>query len=212
MKIKTEQRQAFEIEKLEGIVEGYPIVFNRQTEIGGYFREEIMPHALDEADLSDIPLLVNHDMTSIPLARHRRGKRSTMDIEVDEKGLFIKAELDLKNNDRARELSSALNRGDINGMSFWFAMEIAEDGEEWIDLNVKNILPLRRIHKIKKVYEVSAVTLPAYKDTSIGVRTSASLENEKMALENARAAALENEKATQLRLLKEKIKIKEIYG
>ncbi len=210
MKNKTEFRKSFEIDKLEGIVEGYPIVFNSETVIGEYFREMIMPTALDEADLTDIPLLINHDLNSVPLARHRRGKRSTMDIKIDDKGLAIRAELDIENNDRAKEISSALARGDINGMSFWFGMQV--EGEEWEDLNKKGILPLRKIHKIGKVYEVSAVTLPAYKDTSIAVRSFASLENEKMALDNARAGALDNEKSYRLELLKKKIKIKEMYG
>ena len=53
----TGQRAA--VKPLEGIIEGYPIVFNQRTQIGNYFFEEIDPHALDEADLSDIKFLIN---------------------------------------------------------------------------------------------------------------------------------------------------------
>ena len=44
------------VEPTKGIIEGYPIVFNERTAIGDYFFEEIDPHALDEADLSDVKL------------------------------------------------------------------------------------------------------------------------------------------------------------
>ena len=184
--------QPVNIKPVEGIIEGYPIVFNQRTTIGDYFLEEIDPHALDDADLSDIKFLVNHNDQMIPLARHRRGKRSTMDINIDNIGLGIKPQLDIENNHTAKELCSAVERGDIEDMSFAFGILVT--GEEWYDLDKP--LPLRRITKIGKVFEVSAVNDGAYPQTSISAR-SASLDNEKSALDNARAAALENEKRAE---------------
>lgn len=184
--------QPVNIKPVEGIIEGYPIVFNQRTTIGDYFLEEIDPHALDDADLSDIKFLVNHNDQMIPLARHRRGKRSTMDINIDNIGLGIKTQLDIENNHTAKELCSAVERGDIEDMSFAFGILVT--GEEWYDLDKP--LPLRRITKIGKVFEVSAVNDGAYPQTSISAR-SASLDNEKSALDNARAAALENEKRAE---------------
>ena len=73
------------IKPLEGVVEGYPIVFGVRTQIGNFFTEEIDPHALNGADLTDIKFMVNHNDGMIPLARHRRGKRSTMDAEVTDR-------------------------------------------------------------------------------------------------------------------------------
>jgi HK97 family phage prohead protease len=108
--------QPIVINPTEGIIEGYPIVFNKRTNIGGYFYEEIDPDALRDADLSDIALFLNHNDNMLPLARHRRGKRGTMEINVDEKGLHIRAQLDVDNNTEAKRLCSAVQRGDIEGL------------------------------------------------------------------------------------------------
>lgn len=178
------------IKPLEGLVEGYPIVFGARTQIGKYFTEEIDPHALDDADLTDIKFMVNHNDGMIPLARHRRGKRSTMDVEVTSQGLHINARLDVQNNSTARELCSAVDREDIGDMSFAFGVKI--DGDEWSGLDTD--MPHRRVTKISRVFEVSAVNDGAYPQTSIYAR-SAALDNAKTVLENARsAAALDNEK------------------
>ena len=192
--------QPVSIEPQKGIIEGYPIVFNQRTLIAGLFYEEIDPHALDESDLSDVKFMVNHDDMMIPVARHRRGKRSTMDLDVDEKGLHSVARLDVERNVDASKLCSAVERGDIEDMSFAFGITVG--GEEWLDLDKP--IPLRRITKISRVREISAVNDGAYPQTEIYAR-SASLENEKKALADARAVALENEKrAKQFQLEKEK--------
>ena len=200
------------VKSLEGIIEGYPIVFNQRTNIGDWFYEEIDSHALDNADLSDIKLMVNHDEGMIPLARHRRGKRSTMDVEIDDKGMHIKTKLDIEKNAKASELCSAIGRGDIEDMSFEFRIEVS--GDEWFDLDKP--MPIRRITKIARVREVSAVNDGAYPQTEINAR-SATLENDKKALDNARAVALENEKRANekqvaLQLAKQKFLFKERYN
>ena len=164
----------------ESVVEGYAIVFEKRTAIGDYFYEEIAADALKNADLTDIKLLINHDNGSLPIARHRRGKRSTMDVEVDEKGLHIRATLD-KNNVNAAMAYSAVEREDVVDMSF--AMCIV--GEEWRDLDKP--MPLRRITEISFVPEVSIVNDGAYSQTEIYAR-GGTLENEKRAAEKARAA------------------------
>ena len=182
----TGQRAA--VKPLEGIIEGYPIVFNQRTQIGNYFFEEIDPHALDEADLSDIKFLINHNDGMLPVARHRRGKRSTMDISVDDKGMKIVARLDIEKNATASELCSAVSREDITDMSFCFGITVS--GEEWSDLDKE--MPTRRITKISKVVEISAVNDGAYPQTSINARSLASLDNDKIALDNEKR---EQEKA-----------------
>lgn len=180
------------IDPIQGMVDGYAIVFEQMTPIGDLFYEIIDRHALDEADLSDIKFFINHDDQMLPLARHRRGKRSTMDITIDEHGLKITSNLDIENNADSKKLCSAITRGDIEDMSFAFGVTV--EGEQWD--NMSDTMPLRRITKIGKVFEVSAVNDGAYPQTSISAR-SASLENEKNALANARAVALENEKRAE---------------
>lgn len=180
-----EQRQyAFEIRAEENekdsIITGRPIVYESKTDMG-YFDEIIHKGALDDADLTDVRFLVNHDLSKIPLARSRRNnKNSTMQLTVDAKGLSISVTLDTDNNTEARNLYSAVKRGDITGMSFMFSI----DNEEWEDLESDH--PTRHIHKIGTVVEVSAVTLPAYDSTEINARDKVALDNARSAVETAR--------------------------
>ena len=161
---------------------GLPIVYNSRTDIG-YFDEIIEEGALDKADLKDVRFLVNHDLSKIPLARSRNNnENSTMRLKKTDKGLEVEIDLDADNNSEARNLYSAITRGDISGMSFMFGI----DGEEWENLESEH--PTRHIKSISTVVEVSAVTFPAYEATEIYARDKTALDNAKVALDNARAA------------------------
>lgn len=183
---------------------GRPIVYDSVTDIG-WFDEVIERGALDMANLNDVRFLVNHDISRIPLARSRRNNgNSTMQLMVNEYGMDIKVLLDTENNSEARALYSAVQRGDISGMSFMFSV----DDEEWENLESDH--PTRRIKKIGSVVEVSAVTFPAYADTSIQIdaRSKEALDNARSALENARQQnAKSPEGDSELLLLKEKLKL-----
>lgn len=164
----------------EGMITGRPIVFNSWTDLG-WFDEIIDSRALNTTDLTDVRFLVNHDFSKIPLARSRRNNgNSTMQLFTDEEGMLIKAQLDIENNAEAKSLYSAVQRGDITGMSFCFSVR----GEEWQDLDSEH--PKRRITDIESVVEVSAVTFPAYDATSINARSKEALESARSALESAR--------------------------
>lgn len=177
------------------IITGRPIVYNSKTDLG-WFDEIIERGALDNADLTDVRFLVNHDISKIPLARSRRNTpNSTMQLSVDSEGLAIRVTLDIDNNTEAKALYSAVQRGDISGMSFMFSV----DDEEWSDIESDH--PTRHIRKISSVVEVSAVTFPAYDATEINARSEEALENAKKALENARSA-LKSPVDTELELLK----------
>ena len=182
------------------IITGRPIVYNSRTDLGP-FDEVIDSGALDGADLTDVRFLVNHDLSKIPLARSRRNNgNSTMRLSPDQNGLEIEVKLDTENNSDARALKSAVQRGDISGMSFLFSV----NDEEWENLESDH--PTRRIKKIGSVVEVSAVTFPAYESTEITARSKEALENARSALESARqqsAKSLESD----LELLKAKTKI-----
>ena len=165
------------------ILSGRPIVYNSRTDLG-YFDEIIEPGALDETDLSDVRFLVNHDISKIPLARSRRNNgNSTMQLQVDTEGLYIDwVRLDVANNAEARALYSAVQRGDITGMSIMFSIS----GEKWDNLESDH--PTRHITKISSVVEVSACTFPAYSATEIYARSEEALESASRVLENARNA------------------------
>lgn len=188
----------------EKIITGRPIVYNSRTDLG-WFDEIIDGGALDGADLTDVRYLVNHNTSMIPLARSRRNNgNSTMKITPDAQGLNIDfVKLDVENNTDARALYSAVQRGDITGMSFMFYV----DADAWENLESEH--PTRHITKIGSVVEVSAVTFPAYESTEIYARSeAAALDNAKTVLEKARAemraASLDNDEQTQLALLKAK--------
>ena len=177
-------------------ITGRPIVYGAKTNIGGMFDEIIDGGALDETDLRDVRLLVNHDTSMIPLARSRNNNAtSSMQLSVDAEGLAIRADLDTDNNTQAAALYSACERGDISGMSFMFTV----DEDRWTDLDAD--MPTRHIVKIGRVFEVSAVTFPAYDQTSISARDAQALESARAALESARAAAGTDERARKLKQL-----------
>ena len=158
---------------------GVPIVFNQATDISGLWEEVIAPDAVSEAALKDVRFLVNHDFSGIPLARSRRNtKNSTMRLSIEDDGVHMEADLDQK-NPKAVELFSAVERGDVSGMSFAFI--VGEDSWE----NLDSDYPKRIIRSIAEIMELSAVTWPAYEQTSISSR---SLEGGKASLEEARAA------------------------
>lgn len=181
--------------RTRGIVEGRAIVFNSETDMGWY-KERIAPGALDKADLRDVRLCLNHD-TSFVYARSRNNnENSTMQLMVNEEGMDIRAQLDVENSPQAQSFDSAIGRGDIDKMSFMFIV----NRDEWADLDTD--MPKRTILEIGRVYEVSAVTFPAYEDTSIQARgLSEALDSAKESLESARAEKRERER------LKEKIRI-----
>lgn len=161
---------------------GRPIVFGQRTDLGWY-DELIERGALDTTDLKDVRFLVNHNTDMIPLARSRNNtENSTMQMSVDEDGMGIRVDLDTENNADAKSLYSAVGRGDITGMSFMFSV----DKDSWDDIDSDH--PTRHVRSIARVLEVSAVTFPAYSQTSIQTRgLSDALESAKESLESVRA-------------------------
>lgn len=203
---ELEQRSyTFEIRAEENennhTITGRPIVYNSRTDLG-FFDEIIEAGALNNTDLTDVRFLVNHDISKIPLARSRRNNgNSTMLLTVDAEGMGIRVDLDTENNSEARALYSAVERGDISGMSFMFGIR----GEEWDNLDSEH--PTRRITDISTVVEVSAVTFPAYNATTINARSKEALDSARSALDNARQHQANPLDSGTLELEKEKTKL-----
>lgn len=194
-------------EEKGSIVTGRPIVYDSKTDIGGMFAEIIERGALDKTDLTDVRFLVNHDISKIPLARSRKNtKNSTMQLSVDDDGMGIRVTLDTENNSEARNLYSAIERGDITGMSFMFGI----DDEEWTELD--SDYPTRHIKGISTVIEVSAVTFPAYEDTEINARDKGALENARSAVDTARQSQQTSVDTDELELLKQRTKTLTLIG
>ena len=192
----TFEVRAEQDEQHGNILAGRPIVYDSRTDLGWY--DEIIERgALMETDLRDVRFLVNHNTDMIPLARSRNNNaNSTMQMSVDDEGMLIRVDLDVENNTEAKNLYSAVERGDIDGMSFMFTV----DGDRWDDIESDH--PLRTITNIGKVMEVSAVTFPAYEQTSISARgLDSALDNAKSSLDSAKA------EARAIELKKQKIRI-----
>ncbi|MGF2715877.1 HK97 family phage prohead protease [Bacillus cereus] len=144
------------------ILNGRPIVYDQPTTIKapfGEYIEVIKRGALDKADLSDIRLLYNHDMSKIPLARTPK----TMSFALDSAGLTMRAEL--PETEEGKSVYTAVRRQDLSGMSF--AFKVPEGGSQF-DAKTNT----RTITKIEKVYEFSVVPFPAYPQTSIEARSA----------------------------------------
>ncbi|MBQ1569536.1 MAG: HK97 family phage prohead protease [Clostridiales bacterium] len=184
-------------EKHGSFLEGTPIVYDSWTNLGWY-DEMIDRGALANTDLRDVRFLVNHNTDMIPLARSRNNnENSTMQMLIDsEVGMKIRVNLDTENNAEAKALYSAVERNDITGMSFMFTV----DGDRWEDIDSDH--PKRHITDISKVFEVSAVTFPAYEVTSIQARGLAdALDSAKASLDSVKSELRKKE------LQKQKIRI-----
>lgn len=175
---------------------GVPIVFGKDTDLG-YYKESIDRNALDRTDMKDVRFLVNHNTDMIPLARSRNNNaNSTMQMWVEEDGMHIRVNLDTERNAEAKALYSAVDRGDVSGMSFMFSV----DGDSWEGLDTES--PKRTITSIGKIFEVSAVTFPAYEQTSIqAADLSEALESAKEVLESAKRSAEDEAKKQEIRNL-----------
>ena len=153
-------------EESKMVVEGYAIVFDEETLIGDEergFIEVIDKNALANTNIKDVPFKYNHNDTTLILARTRNGSLS---LEVDEKGLKIRAELiDTTSN---RDIYKCIEAGLLDKMSFAFTVK----SQSW-DKSGK--IPKRTITAIDRLFDVSVVDLPAYDQTSIQA-SSRSLE------------------------------------
>lgn len=140
-------------------VEGFATTFNKPYLLyewdGVKYYEEIDRHALDEADLSDV--IMQYDHQGKVLARL---SNKTLGIEPNDNGLFIFA--DLSKSQAAKELYEEIKNGLVNKMSWAFTVKEDKYNRE---------TRTRTILKIKKVYDVSAVSIPANGDTEISARS-----------------------------------------
>ena len=149
------------------IVEGYATTFNSPYVLlsaDGYeFREQIAPEAFDNCDMSDV--IMQYDHQGRVFARNKNG---TLAVEPDEHGLKIRARLD--GTEIGRQLYEEIKGGYTDKMSFAFTVDPEKDErEKTVDAD-KRVHVLRTIRGIRKLYDVSAVSLPANDATEISAR------------------------------------------
>jgi len=150
------------------VVRGYGLKFGVQYDMG-WFTEEISREALNNADLSDVRILLNHD-PNIILGRTKPG---TAKVMVDDTGLYYEAELpDIPNRQNVRV---ALERGDISQSSWGFMLKYEKDEmpDEWTRKNGKDHRVIKRVFQ---VFDASPVTFPANPDTTAAKRSKETYE------------------------------------
>ena len=152
---------------------GYATKFNNETLIGDKswgFREVIMPTAFDNADMRKVPLKYNHDDGYLALASTKNG---SLKLEVDEIGLRFDAELlDIQNH---KDVYKMVESGLLSECSFAFTIDFENEGSEWVEVDTET--PLRKIHRISRLYDVSLVDIPAYENTEVYARSFEVLED-----------------------------------
>lgn len=159
-------------------VHGVPVVFNTPTCLYEYegikFYEQIDRHAFDNCDMSDVIFNYNHGGRVAARIRNNTLKLSINDV-------CMEMDAFLGGTEYGRNLLEDIRGGYIDKMSFAFVVD--EDGDDYDPAT-----HTRTITKIKKLYDVSAVDIPAYDTTSISARSffEVEYEKEKRALEQAR--------------------------
>lgn len=158
------------------ILTGTPIVFNSKSFINNTYYEIITRNSVDNISFDNIKLLYNHNADIVPLAN----TPNTLSLTIDDIGIHMRAVL--PNTEKAKEIYTAVKRGDLSGMSFAFTVPSNGDTYDAYE-------NLRTINKIDKIYEISIVPFPAYAETSVEARAMMNSENHK---------ALEKEKILHL--------------
>ena len=171
-------------------VEGYATTFNEPYVLYEdediTFREQVDPNAFDNTDMDDVIMQYDHEGRVFA-----RTGNNTLSVKPDEKGLFISA--DLGGTEIGRNLYEEIRGGYTNKMSFGFIV----DGEEELRTEENDHLDvLRTITSISKLFDVSAVSLPANEGTSISARTQSRIDGviEEIRTERSEAEKLKLER------------------
>ena len=168
------------------MVTGYASTFNEPYTLyedeSWRFNEVVDARAFDNTDMSDV--ILQYDHCGRVFARI---SNNTLTVTPDEKGLLIEA--DLGGTELGRQLFEEIRGGYTNKMSFGFTV----DGEDYLDTKDADgkDLTVRTITSVRKLYDVSAVSLPANDATSISVRSLTDGEIERIQAERLEAEALE---------------------
>lgn len=181
---------AIEQREDEKVVKGYATTFNDEYtlyEDNEYvIREVVDPSAFDDCDMSDVIMQYNHEGRVFA-----RISNDTLKLATDERGLEIEA--DLGGTEIGRNLYEEIAGGYTNKMSMGFKVD--RDADVWTKESAEGrTIETRRINRITKLFDVSAVSIPANDSTSISVRTLVDGEIEKLRAERLEAENLELER------------------
>ena len=186
MTIEIRTAETEEAPEERKVVTGYASTFNEPYTLyendDWRFNEVVDARAFDNTDMSDVIMQYDHEGRVFA-----RMSNNTLTVTPDEKGLLIEA--DLGGTELGRQLFEEIRGGYTNKMSFGFTV----DGEDYLDTKDSDgkALTVRTITSVRKLYDVSAVSLPANDATSISVRSLTDGEIERIRAERLEAEALE---------------------
>ena len=164
-KIDAGQMETRTAEDGAKVVEGYATTFNSPYELWRdremTVNEQVDRHAFDETDMTDV--IMQYDHEGRVFARIANG---TLELAADDHGLHIRA--NLGGTEIGRQLFEEIEGGYTNKMSFGFT--VAAEERKVTENEVGHITVLRTITKIGKLFDVSAVSLPANDATEISAR------------------------------------------
>ena len=163
------------------------------------YLEKVGRTAFDYTDMGDVIMQYNHEGRVFA-----RTSNETLRVSTDDKGLFIEA--DLGGTEIGRELYEEIRGGYTNKMSFGFL--VSDDVEDRTELDDGRIEIIRTITGISKLFDVSAVSIPANNGTSIGVATRSRIDG---VIEEVQAERLEAEKR-ELERLRVAVRTKAMLG
>lgn len=174
-------------EQTREVIVGKAVGFNELSQLlGGWFREQIEPGALDGCDVSDVVCIKNHDNNILLGRKNARMQAESLTLEIREDGAYFVAYP--PDTQAARDTIEEIRAGLILGCSFQFT--VAPGGSEW-GTDPETGGEVRTVKKIAKLYDVGPVTFPAYlqTDTSIAKRDYDSAKEQRATLEAERRQA-----------------------
>ena len=158
----TEFRADVPAEGQPMVIEGYFVVFGQPYYIDDYCEEIIDRHAFDNADMSDVRALIDHN-PRLCLGR-RNGNVQTLDFDIDDTGVYVRIQINPDDSD-ALSLRARVLRRDVDQASFGFE----ESSVEYTDLEDGRLR--RTVRAISKLWEFSVCTFPAYEQTTVSARS-----------------------------------------
>lgn len=195
MAVREAEAESEETEDMT--VEGYATTFNEPYTLYEdndiIYREQVDPDAFAETDMDDVIMQYDHEGRVFA-----RTANETLSLNVDDKGLFIRA--NLGGTEIGRNLFEEIRGGYTDKMSFGFIVD--KDEELKTEAEDGRVDVLRTITGISKLYDVSAVSIPANNGTSIGAETRSHIDGVINAIQTERSEAEKLElmkKRTELR-------------
>lgn len=173
----------------DNTIEGYALTFNSESKDLGGFVEVIDPKALDGVNLDQVIMLDQHDYSK-PLASVKAG---TLKLDVDDKGLHFLATID-DSISYAKDLLANVKNGNVDSMSFRF--DVADGSDEFSQDGEK---VTRTIKKIKDLYEVSTVTIPAYDNSKVDTRSYVEFLNNRKEENPMKNTVIDPQENTEIR-------------